>query len=492
MKKDTERNQKKINKVRRQINKGRAINKDIIHIFVFFAVLFSALAIFVCYFLSFQASSVINNSYNRRSEVLNKTVIRGKILASDGSVLAYTDTENGVETRVYPYGSIFAHVVGFDTNGMLGLESSYNYYLLTSHLNLLEKISNEFQNKKNPGDDIRTTLNTGLQTYIYNLLGENSSAVVCMNPDTGEIYAMVSKPDFDPNSINDIWESIVGNEEEENSTVLLNRATQGLYTPGSTFKIFTLYEYYLENKERINNFNYNCTGILEAGETSISCYSGAHGLESLMQAFANSCNCAFGTIGLGLNLEKFNETTKKLLFDTDLPIDISSYKSRYSLTDQDDEYDIMATSIGQGNTLVSPIHLLMVVSAIANEGICMKPITVKEVLNPYGEVTTQFKNEVYTQLFTSEEAEFLKSYLRAVVTDGTANVVYPGNFVAYGKTGTAQKESDTLGEYDHSWFVGWAENNEQKLAVCVILENMADSGTSAAYISKLIFDYYFN
>ena len=94
-------------------------------------------------------------------------------------------------------------------------------------------------------------------------------------------------------------------------------------------------------------------------------------------------------------------------------------------------------------------------------------------------------------MFTYGEAGILKDYLRSVVTDGTAQTVYPGNFVAYGKTGTAQKENEWGGEYDHSWFAGWAENNGQKLVTCVILEDMDQAGTTAAYIAKLIFDYYY-
>ena len=497
---NSDRNTRKINRVRKKINKGRSINRDIMKVFGFFVVIFAALIIFFTYFLSFGSSSVINSSYNRRSDALTKTVKRGSILASDGTRLAYSEVaEDGTETRIYPYSNVFAHVVGFSTNGRLGLESSYNYYLLTSHLGIFDKISNEFHNRKNSGDDILTTLDVGLQNYVYDALGDNYGAAICMNPDTGEIYALVSKPDFDPNVISEIWDSIVssGTDEEgaettSDSTVLLNRATQGLYTPGSTFKIFTLYEYCLENPTAAQDFAYNCSGEIAVGDTSLSCYSGAHGQENLRTAFANSCNCAFGTIGAGLDLNKFSETTSKLLFDTALPVDLSSYESRFSLSESDTDFDIMATAIGQGNTLVSPLHLVMVISAIANDGVCMTPHTVSAVLNPSGETIKQFRNEEYATLFTEEEAASLKEYLRAVVTDGTAQVLYPGNFVAYGKTGTAQKERSDDEEYDHSWFVGWAENNEQKLAVCVILEDADAAGTTSANITKQIFDYYFN
>ena len=497
MRKENDRNLRKINKVRRKINKGRIINRDIMKVFAFFAVLFAALIIYACYFLSFESGAVINNSYNRRSDVLTKAVRRGSILSEDGTVLAYSVTdENGAEERIYPYGNIFAHVVGFDSNGRSGLEAAYNYYLLTSHSGLFEKISNEIHHIKNPGDDLKTTLHAGLQEYIWEILGNTRGAVICMNPDTGEIYAMVSKPDFDPNTISEIWETLVEESQDSDSgissdSVLLNRCTQGLYTPGSTFKIFTLYEYLTEHPEQALSFSYDCRGIIDVGDTTISCLSGAHGHEDLNAAFANSCNCAFGTIGAGLDLTHFRATNEKLLFGTELPSDLPSKASVYALDPSDSDFDIMATAIGQGNTQVTPLHLAMVISSIANEGVCMKPHLVKAVLSPSGEITRQFRPESYTRLFTAPEADRLKGYLRSVVTDGTAQTVYPGNFQAYGKTGTAQKESSVLGDYDHSWFAGWAENNEQKLSVCVILENMEEAGTTATYISKQIFDYYF-
>ena len=245
MRPDSDRNIRKINKVRKKINRGRVINQDILKVFVFFALLFAALIVFLGYFLTFRASSVINNSFNRRTDTLEKTVVRGSILASDGQELAYsTVNADGTETRYYPYANAFAHVVGFDTHGRLGLEASYNYYLLTSHAGVFQKISNEFNNVKNPGDNILTSLRVGLQNYIYNIIGSENAAVICMNPETGEIYAMVSKPDFDPNYIDYYWSSMIA---EEDSSVLLNRTTQGLFTPGSTFKIFTLYEYLQEH-----------------------------------------------------------------------------------------------------------------------------------------------------------------------------------------------------------------------------------------------------
>ena len=183
MKTELERNARKINHVRKKIIAGRMINRDILKVFVFFAILFSGLIVFAVYFLAFQAETVINNSYNRRSDILARSVIRGRILADDGTELALsTVSADGSQERIYPYENVFAHVVGFDSNGKAGLESAYNYYLLTSHANLIDKITNEFNGLKNQGDDLETTLNACLQEYIYQLMGNNNGAGVCMDP----------------------------------------------------------------------------------------------------------------------------------------------------------------------------------------------------------------------------------------------------------------------------------------------------------------------
>ena len=483
-------NNKHANKIRKKINKRREINKDIKRIAVFFSLCFIALIVYIIIFMSSEASSVINNSYNRRSDTLINVVKRGSILSSEGDVLAYTETsESGTETRIYPYSNAFSHIVGFNSNGFSGLESSYNYYLLSSHTNILSKIGNEFLNKKSDGDGINTTLKTSLQLKAKELLGENYGAIICMNPDTGEIYADVSYPDFDPNTIEEEWDNIVSDSA---NTVLLNRTTQGLYTPGSTFKLFTLYEYILENQETYKNFTYDCTGSITVGDTTISCLDGkAHGHQTLEEAFANSCNCAFAEIGKSLNIEKFTETCEKLLFNKEIDVDIASYESILNLDINDSEFDIMETAFGQGSTLMTPLHLCMVMGAIANEGICMKPHLVKSVFSPSGDVIKKFQIEEYAELFTKDEAEILKNFLQSVVLNGTASNLISDKYTAYGKTGTAETYSEDYGDFDHSWFSGWAEINEQKLAVCVIIENAESAGLRAANIAGEIFDFYF-
>ncbi|MBO4834959.1 MAG: penicillin-binding protein 2 [Lachnospiraceae bacterium] len=485
---NSNRERKIINKTRRKINRGRIINQDILKIAIFFCALAAALIVYLCFFLTFRSSAVINNRYNKRSDSFKKVIERGTIYSSDGTPLAYSQKNGEDEVRIYPYGNAFAQVIGYEANGGLGLESSYNYYLLTSHTNMFEKISNEFKGEKNPGDSIHTTLDVDLQVYVSDLLSGLKASAICIDPQTGHILADVSKPDFDPNQIEVIWEDII--EDEENSP-LVNRVTQGQYTPGSTFKIFTLLEFIRENND-YDSFQYDCSGTLEGDGYSMSCIDQtAHGIENLTDAFAWSCNLAFANIGLKLNLSRFQSNNEDLLFNTELPIDIDSNPATYSLKESDSDFLIMQTAFGQGKTMTNPLHLSFVMCAFANDGVLMTPHFVTQVTSPSGASVKKWKDKEYKRLCSEKEASIINEYLRAVVTEGTGNILCYEDYTAYGKTGTAETKSDKEQNIDMSFFVGYAEKDGQKLVVCVNIEDTRMTWMSAVDYAHEIFNYYF-
>ena len=202
--------------------------------------LFLVMMGYLVYFNVVRSKEIINSPYNVRMDSLSDRVVRGSILDKNGEVLAETVVaEDGTETRNYPYGDVYAHVVGYDSKGKSGLESVENFDLLTSNAFFVEKIVKEFKEEKNIGDNVVTTLESKLQQAAYDALGDHKGAVVVMEASTGKILAMVSKPTFDPNTISEDWEWLT---TDENSS-LLNRATQGAYAPGSTFKLVTTLEY---------------------------------------------------------------------------------------------------------------------------------------------------------------------------------------------------------------------------------------------------------
>ena len=317
--------------------KTKNSNRQIMVVTYLFLLLFAGM---IGYFVKFQvkdSDEVINNNYNNRQEVLEESIIRGSILSDDGQVLAHTIvSDDGTETRSYPYGTLFAHSVGFSTHGKTGVELMANYKLLTSNEPINEVAENDLKGDKHIGDNVTTSLNINLTKVAYNALEDNQGAVIAIEPSTGKIITMVSKPDFDPNTIDSIYDTLVADNSNSN---LLNRATNGLYTPGSTFKLFTLIEYIRENPD-YSNYTFNCKGSITQEDHTIHCASGRwHGNEDLKDSFANSCNSSFVNLGLTLDRAKFKKLCESLLFNNDLPLSMSYKSSQFSLDETSSTFE---------------------------------------------------------------------------------------------------------------------------------------------------------
>lgn len=456
---------------------------------------YGVVGIFVCllgymgYFLQVKSETVINNSYNARLDRFSDRILRGEILSSDGRVLAETLVgEDGSETRNYPYGSLFAHVVGYSDYGKTGLEALGNFYLLSSHMNLVEQTINELSGVKNIGDNVVTTLDVDLQQAASEALGDRKGAVVAMEPDTGKILAMVSKPGFNPNTLRADWEALISGDNKE--AQLLNRATQGVYPPGSTFKMVTALAYMREYPTDWQDFTFDCDGTFEWKDYKISCYhENVHGTQNLEEAFANSCNGAFASLGLELNLNKMMDLTGQLLFNRELPLAIAYSKSSYAMGSGADDWERLQTSIGQGNTQMTPIHNAILTSAIANGGVAMKPYLIDHVESGAGEEVKKFLPSAYGSLMEPEEADILSGLMRKVVTDGTGSAVRTEDYAVAGKTGSAEFET---GKESHAWFTGFAPAEDPRLVVTVIVEEGGAGGQVAAPIARTLFDLYFS
>ena len=410
-------------------------------------------------------------------------------MSADGKVLAETVVDAaGNETRKYPYGNMYAHVVGFSTNGKSGIESNMNFNLLRSHSFVLERMFNEIKDEKSMGDNVVTTLDSTLQETAYQALGNYDGAVVVMEPSTGKVLAMVSKPDFDPNTIAADWDSIIS--EDNNNSVLLNRATQGLYPPGSTFKIITTLEYIRENPD-YENYSYSCNGSITENDFTIHCYNNAvHGTQDLKQSFANSCNSSYANIGLSLDTDSLSDLCSDLMFDKTLPGNFETSKSQFKLTDESPESMKMQTAIGQGETLVTPLHMLLITSAIANDGILMKPYVVDHTENENGIEVKKYEPAASKQLLSEKEAKTMQEFMAGVVADGTASKLNGQSYTAYGKTGSAEVNNNK-GE-SHSWSVGYAQREDKEdIAVVVIAEGAGAGSTVAVPAAKQVFDVYY-
>ncbi len=464
-------------------------NRSILFLtYMVLAVLVGMMAYFG-YFLQVESEDVINNPYNKRLERFSDRIFRGSILSADGQVLAETVLgEEGEELRVYPFGNLFAHVVGHSSKGKTGLEAQGDFYLLTSHVNLLEQIFDQLSDRKDPGDDLVTTLDVGLQQVAYAALGDRKGAVVALEPGTGKILAMVSKPDYDPNpfSLDGAWEGLLS--EDNDQAQLLNRATQGLYPPGSVFKIVTMLEAMREDPAGYGDEPFTCSGVFTQDDYSIRCYQGTvHGQQDLGLAFANSCNGAFAKLGLGLDLDAMHGLAEQLLFNGELPLPMAYSKSSYQMEAGADEWEILQTAIGQGRTQVTPMHVAMITAAIANGGVLMEPYLMDHVQDQAGEEVKKFLPKAYGSLMTAEESAGLNALMVRVVTEGTGSALRDAPYQAAGKTGSAEFRRD---RETNAWFTGYAPADAPKIVVTVVVEEGGSGGRSAAPIARAMFDHY--
>lgn len=467
----------------------RKTSKQIRFVIGVFAVLFIGMISYTCYYAMTNKQDMINNSYNSRQELLKAQNIRGAIYANDRQLLARTVTDSeGNEHREYPFSNMFAHVVGYASHGRFGVEAQCNYYLIQSNAKLSDKVASDMSGEKYPGDSVITTLDVALQEAAYKALGIYRGAIIATEPSSGKILAMVSKPDFDPNEIEVIWDEI---REENDSAVLLNRATQGLYPPGSTFKIVTALEYIRENPDTYQNYTYQCNGRFSLGADVINCYHGAsHGSEDFTKSFAKSCNSSFANISVGLNRKSYKNMLSTLLFNSELPVSFAYNKSKVTVNEDSADADIMQVSIGQGTDQITPLHMNMITSAIANDGILMKPYLVDYVENYNGNIIKQFSSGSYGRLMSEEEAEILTQLMSQVVESGTATKLKGQAYTAAGKTGSAEYNNDKADS--HAWFTGFAPVQEPQICVTVIIEGAGSGGDYAVPIAKRVFNAYLN
>lgn len=467
----------------------------------FFAVLFALLFGWMCFYFTQSAIEnkveLFDNDYNHREELLAMRNRRGSIYASDSeTLLASTQTDqdddgNIVQIRSYPFGSMYAHVLGYAQLGGSGLEEYYKYDLLHSDLPLLEKV--RYDNKENPvdklypGNNLITTLDPDIQKACYEAMENYEGAVIVTEVKTGRILAMVSKPDFDPNYIEENWDSLLADTE---SGTLLNRVTQGLYPPGSTFKIIDCIDLLQEKPEAVDDYSFDCSGVFEQGGESIHCYDyEVHGTVSLEESFAHSCNSSFANIGLNMiSPDRMSETLRALLFNSKLPYDLPYVRSSINMPDTLSTEGIMQMSIGQGTTSMTPLHLNMITAAVANGGVLMKPHLVDELHDAKGRTLKIYNNQEYGPLMSEEVAAQLVQFMRSVVTDGTASSLSSRDYEPAGKTGSAEFDNN---KSSHAWFTGFAPASDPEISVTVLIEGKGMGSSYAVPVAGQIFDAYF-
>ena len=453
-------------------------NKKIIRVLVVVSIMFLVLVSYLLYFNMFSAEKVASNPYNKRQWEDERFVKRGSIYDRDGEVLAETIIDGDSRTRSYPKGHLYSHIIGYYSRvyGKSQLEMKYDKQLL-GHGDI-----NITFNELRSGYDLNLTIDNDLQEYAYKQLDGRRGAIVAIEPETGKILAMVSYPDFDPSTdaIEKNWKYIVEREDSP----LLARATGGLYPPGSTYKIVTAATAY---NAGYSDKTFEDNGVFKQGGLKVSNYGGeSYGTINVRKAFEVSSNFAFCTLGYELGAQNVKDAAEAFGVNKDIDTDIPVSKSRIDYKKMTNE-DAALVSIGQGQLLMTPLHVAMLGAAVANNGKMMKPYLVNTITTSSGLTLSTTKPTVFCQPMSAECASYMNGLMIDVVKEGTGRSAAISGITVAGKTGTAENEN----EKDHAWFVGYAPAEKPTIAVAVLLENDGRSGgASAAPIAKKVMTKY--
>ncbi len=461
---------------------NKKIKKNIIQVGFVFGIMFTLLIAYLSYFVIFKSEGIVIHAHNRRMDPIENEVIRGDILSSDGELIATTVTNKDGVSRQYPKGRTYAHAVGYTQKGKTGVEAFANVELLRANYNLESIFKRTFENKKFEGRDVILTIDHRLQEAAQSALGNHKGAIVMIESSTGKIKAFVSKPDFDPNQVSQNWDNLITDEAD---TPLVNRAFSGLYPPGSIFKIVTTQAFLSENGPEAD-LAYTCTGEITTDNNTIRCFNGkVHGELDLGSAFRQSCNTYFINMGMKVGAKELRKAGENLLFNTQLPIGMEHSKSQLLKGGKITDAELSATSIGQGKTLVTPIHMAMVAASVANEGLLMKPYIIDYSKDSKGNIKTKNLPEYVGQIMSPEEAQRIEEMMVLVVGSGTGQKAAVKNMYVGGKTGTAENENAK----DHSWFIGFAGTDNGDISMAIIIENAGKEMSASSVANKIIQAY---
>lgn len=484
------------------------MKKSIKVILWIYILLFALLIGYLVKVAFFDSRNYATNSYNPRMSYSDNTIKRGAILDRSGKVIAESIRAEGEEVyqRKYYYPEAFCHIVGYDVKGMAGLEAKYSFQMETVEWELLQRVARLIGNSQIYGNDLVLTMDADLQEFCYERLGRARGAVVVSEVKTGKVLSMVSYPNYSSQSVEENWISLSGDNE---NSPLLNRASQGLYPPGSVFKIVTAASA-LETKPQLQYFPFECDGEEYFGYNRIRCFNSTkHGSEEMRRAFALSCNTYFATIGTEIGTAGLRSGAEAFMLNKELGFELPYSKSSFELMDDASQSEIIETAIGQGKTLVSPLHINMITAAIANKGVMMKPYVLDHFENHFDKVRGQILPSPLAVVATEKAATEVGLMMQEVVSSGTATdaQVSPGggdivasdgavsgtaveysraaDIVVAGKTGTAENSSGK----DHAWFTAYAPADNPQIAVTVLLEN-AGKGSKAIPTAREIIRFY--
>jgi penicillin-binding protein A len=482
------------------------VNRQIARLGLVGVALLAALIVATTYWQTWATAGLADRQDNEIQRVAQFSIKRGLIRASDGTMLASNRIKKvggqKLYLRRYPQGGLFAHVVGYSTQSRAraGLESSMNDYLTGANRNLdtvLKTTLDKIRGATIKGNDLWLTLRPGPQRLAMRELAGKCGSVVALDPRTGKVLVMASRPTYDPNLVEKDFGRINNIRAVcRPAAPLLNRAADGLYTPGSTFKVVTASAaldsgrftpasrffdpgYCIEYGQKVRN-----AGNPEAPET--------FGSVDLVTGLEHSINSVFCNIGKAIGAEKILGYAKRYGFYEDPPLETPANERSpsglyhngklFRPSDPQTQVDPGRFAFGQEALLATPEQMAMVAAGVGNKGVVMEPFVVDRITNPNGGVVTRTKPRKLHRAISRQTAQELTQMMEGAVQSGTGTAAQIAGVPVAGKTGTA--ETGVPGRYT-SWFIAFAPANAPRVAVAVVLQDQTGfGGQVAAPIAK--------
>ena len=474
------------------------MNTELRRLFLVFSLLFAALVAVGTYWL-WRAPSLEARQGNPTQLIREITTKRGLIYASDGETILARNRGREISgrrwfLRRYPTKALVSHVVGYATieRARSGLEESMNDFLTGANTNLstvIERARARFEGDVREGNDLVLTIDIEAQREAVKLLAGTCGSIVALEPASGRVLVMASSPSYDGNLAAQRFEDILAQTGPCNPAApLLNRATQGLYAPGSTFKVVTAAAALDTGLHTPESTFFDRGYCIEYGER-VSNYSDQNGPQrfgqvTLAESIQHSINAVFCDIGQELGTDTLLEYARRFGFyerprlETPEAERVASglYRgeSLYEPKPESD-VDVGRLAFGQERLLATPLQMATVAATVANGGRRMRPFVVERILKPDGSVLNQTKPEGVGRATTEQTASELAAMMERAVASGTGRrAQIPGVRVA-GKTGTAETARD---EQNDVWFIGFAPVDSPKIAIAVTIS--AQEGTGGA------------
>ena len=444
-----------------------------------FVALFAVLAVRQLWVQAVDGPLIASKPYNPRHALLDSR--RGRILASDGTVLAQTTGKR----RSYPLGESLAQTIGYISAryGTSGVEDAYNRSLTAADttgdpIAQLEEIGASFTGRATPprGADVVTTIVPAVQNALYDRLSRyDRAAGVVMDPNSGAVFALASVPSFDPNRIDSVFAGLNANA----ASPLLNRSIDGLYPPGSTFKIVTAAAA-LDSGSATMDSHYEDPGYYTVGDFTLhdDDSEAPSGYQDITGAFALSSNVDFGQIALKMGVDTFYDYLAKWGIGASLDFQLPAQNARVPDKASVVPGELAQMGFGQGALLVTPLQMAAITSTVANGGNEPRPYLVRQIVRN-GAVSATTPDTLASPI-SADTAVNLKNMMIAVVQHGTGRIARMDGVTVAGKTGTATNPQGRA----HSWFVCFAPADRPRVAVAIIVENGGYGAATAAPIAR--------